>query len=122
MNKGQAIRMVNARLGDEVLTTRNTSFSNVNKSKDVWWFNIDPDKFRNESHLLLARGRGVIWLSIEENAIPEPEGVFRIRPDKGTVDLEIATSGSRYMRDVKSGGTGYDFEPHVEMYVRTKKR
>ena len=71
MNKAQATKMVNSYLGDEVLTTRNTSFSNVNSGKYVWWFNINPRKFRSESHLLLAKDAGLIWLSIKANAFPD---------------------------------------------------
>ena len=122
MNKAQATEMVNSYLGDEMLTTRNTSFSNVNSGKHVWWFNINPQKFRSESHLLLAKDTGLIWLSIEANAFPDLESVFRIRPDKGSVDLEIAASGNWYMRDIKSGGTRYDFKPHVRKYIRARKK
>ena len=122
MNKAQATEMVNSYLGDEVLTTRNTSFSNVNSGKHVWWFNIKPQKFRSESHLLLAKDPGLIWLSIKANAFPDLESVFRIRPDRGSVDLEIAASGNRYMRDIKSRGTGYDFKPHVRKYIGAKQK
>lgn len=114
MNKSQAIRMVNSHLGYNELTSRNTSFSNVNKGKPVWWLNIPPRKFQSESHILLAKKSGLIWLKIKARAFPDLESVFRIRPDKGSVDLEIPISGQRYMRDIKSGGTGYDFKPHIQ--------
>ena len=42
--------------------------------------------------------------------------MFKLRTDervKGLIDLEIAVSGDLYLKDVKSGGTGYDFRPHV---------
>ena len=106
--------MVNAHLGYNELTARNTSFSNVNKGKPVWWLNINPQKFSDELHILLAKNPGLIWLKIKANAFPNLESVFKIRPDKGSVDLEIPISGNRYMRDTKSGGTGYDFKPHIQ--------
>ena len=114
MKKSQAIKVVNEHLGYRELTSRNTSFSNVNKGKPVWWLNINPIKFRNESHILLAKHSGLIWLRIGANAFQNLESVFRIRADKGAIDLEIASSGAQYMRDIKSGGTGYDFKPHIE--------
>ena len=121
MNKSQAIRTVNFHLGDSVLTHSNTVFANVNKGKPVWWFNITPHRFGSELHLLLAKNREVIWLSIEANAFPDLGSVFRIRPDRGSVDLEISASGNSYMRDIKSGGTGYDFMPHVRKCIGTQE-
>ena len=121
MNKSDAIRKVNAHLGESLLVgsgrNSNTHFSNINKSaKKVWWFNIPPQKFRNELHLLCVKKSGLIWLRIKAGAIPNPESVFKLRTDervKGLIDLEIAVSGDLYLKDVKSGGTGYDFRPHV---------
>lgn len=114
MDKSQAMNMVNSHLGYNELTSRNTSFSNVNKRKPVWWLNIHPRKFQSESHILLAKKSGLIWLKIKARAFPNLENVFRIRPDKGSVDLEIPISGQRYMHDIKSGGTGYDFKTHIQ--------
>lgn len=121
MNKFDAIRKVNAHLGEPLLKgsgrNSNTHFSNINKSaKKVWWFNIPPQKFGNELHLLCAKKSGLIWLRIKAGAIPNPESVFKLRTDervKGLIDLEIAAEGNLYLKDVKSGGTGYDFRPHI---------
>ena len=121
MNKSDAIRKVNAHLGEPLLKgsgrNSNTHFSNINKSaKKVWWFNIPPQKFGNELHLLCVKKSGLIWLRIKAGAIRNPESVFKLRTDervKGLIDLEIAVSGDLYLKDVKSGGTGYDFRPHV---------
>ena len=106
--------MVNDHLRDGVLTSYNTSFASVNRSKPVWWLNINSRKFKSEFHILLAKNPGLIWLRIEANTFPYLESVFRIRLDKDAVDLEIASGGSQYMRDTKSGGVGYDFRPHIE--------
>ena len=108
------MRWVNKHLGYNALASRNTSFSNVNKARAVWWLNIDPRKFGGEFHILLAKDRGMIWLKFEANAFPNLESIFRIRADKNAVDLEIACGGYRYMRDIKSGGSGYDFTPHIQ--------
>ena len=99
---------------DDVLTSYNTSFASVNRSKSVWWLNISTRKFNSELHILLAKNPGLIWLRIGAKTFACLEGVFRIRPDKNAVDLEIASAGSQYMRDTKSGGVGYNFRPHIE--------
>lgn len=106
--------MVNAHLGYNELTARNTSFSNVNTGKPVWWLNINPQKFSSELHILLAKNPGLIWLKIKADTFPNLENVFRIRNDNGYIDLEIPIGGNQYMRDTKSGGTGYDFKPHIQ--------
>ena len=114
MNKSQAIEMVNDHLRDDVLTSDNTSFASVNRSKSVWWLNISTRRFKSELHILLAKNPGLIWLRIKANAFQRLDNVFRIRLDKDAVDLEISSGGTQYMRDTKSGGVGYDFRPHIK--------
>lgn len=97
------------------MNNSNTSFSNVNATKSVWWLNIRPEKFTNDLHILLAKriDNGLIWLRITANSVPYPEKVFRIR-DTGAVDLEISCDDNRYLTDIKSGGMGYNFRRHIE--------
>ena len=114
MDKASAMERVNADLGCSLLNRRNTAFSNINAAKPVWWSDIDPRKFGNELHPLCAGNPGLIWLKIDANTFPNPERMFRLRPDKGMIDLEISCGADRYMHDVKSGGTGYDFRRHVQ--------
>ena len=115
MNKGSAIAKVNNHLGHRLLDGANTSFANINASKSVWWINVNPNKFNEDLHLLLAKNGqdGLIWLKIEANTFPDPERVFRKRQDKGLIDIEISSEPSRYLTDVKSGGTGYNFTRHM---------
>ena len=116
MDKQSAIAMVNGHLGHKLLNQRNTSFANINASKDVWWIDINPRKFYSDLHILLVKesGSGLIWLRIKGNSISALEKVFKVRQDKGVIDLEISSRPQDYMRDVKSGGTGYDFTGHIE--------
>ncbi len=114
MDKNSAMLRVNSEQGHRLLDRSNTCFANVNATKPVWWFNIDPCKFQNDLHLLCAKNTGLVWLTIEANTFDSPEQMFRIRPDKELVDLEISCSSEQYMHDVKSGGNGYDFSPHIQ--------
>ena len=113
MTRSAAIKLVNDLQHDAALDGTNTHVSNVNRAKDVWWFNIPPKKFEQELHLLCAGKAGLIWLTIEANAIPNPEVTFRSRQDNGKIDFEISCAPERYMRDVKNGGSGYDFRSHI---------
>ncbi len=55
----------------------------------------------------------MVWLTIKANTVPAPERVFRKRQDNGLIDIEISTEPSRYLTDVKSGGTRYNFSRHI---------
>ena len=119
MDKRSVMEMVNEHLGNRLLYGRNTSFANINASKPVWWININPSKFKSDLHLLLAKegDGGLIWLRIKGNAFPDVSKVFSVRQDnshKGLIDLEISSRPPKYMTDVKSGGTEYDFTKHIE--------
>ena len=115
MEKRTAITSVNRHVGHALLNNQNTSFANENASKAVWWLNVDPDKLKRDLHLLLANDERdyLVWVRIEANTFAVPERSFRKRPDKGAIDLELSTDPSRFLVDVKSGGTGYDFSKHV---------
>ena len=116
MKKKSAIAKVNEHVGQPLLNYGNTSFANVNSGKDVWWVNVNPGKFEHELHIILVKDEdeGLIWLRIAPGSISAPEDVFRVKKDNGYFDFEISCSPERYLKDVKSGGTEYDFTRHVE--------
>ena len=116
MDKRSAMERVNEHWGSRLLDGGNTSFANINASKPVWWININPSKFKSDLHLLLAKegDGGLIWLRIEGNSFPDVRKVFRVRQDNDYIDLEISSRHPKYMTDVKSGGTEYDFAKHIE--------
>lgn len=114
MDKTESIITVNNYLGTNTLRNNNTNFSNINIAKDVWWFNIDPNRFKKDLHLILNNPKGFIWIKIPAEKYSSPERVFKIRADKNLVDLEISASpGLSYLRDIKSGGTGFYFKPYI---------
>ena len=116
MDKRSAMEVVNEHWGSRLLDGRNTSFANINASKPVWWININPSKFKSDLHLLLAKegDGGLIWLRIEGNSFLDVRKVFRVRQDNDYIDLKISSRHPKYMTDVKSGGTEYDFAKHIE--------
>ena len=119
MDKRSAMEMVNEHLGNRLLYGRNTSFANINAAVPLWWMTIDPSKFKSDLHLLLAKegDGGLIWLRIKGNAFPDVSKVFRVRQDnghKGWIEWGIASRPPKYMTDVWSGGTEYDFTKHIE--------
>jgi hypothetical protein len=97
------------------LNSANTSFSSINKSKEVWWFNIPVTKFNSDVHLLLSASNYVLWLHLPKGFVKQLATSFKIRQDKDAVDLEIsADKNFKYLKDIKSGGSEFDFTPSVK--------
>lgn len=114
-SKGQLIEYVLTNFGVGTVTGANTSFASINKSKEVWWLNIPVGKFEEQVNLLLQGEDKVIWIQLPINFVANLASKFKIREDKNSVDLEISADRSYlYLKDVKSGGTHFDFKPFVK--------
>lgn len=115
MDKSLAIKIVNQHIGASILNTSNTNYSKINDKKDVWWLNVPPVRFSGDLHLILLNETGFNWIKIPAGKFSDLEKIFKIRKDKNLVDLEISSAkGNYYMRDVKSGGTSFNFKPFLE--------
>lgn len=115
MNKTDAIQKVNSLALSERLTNANTHYSNINKSKNVWWLNISPEKFKTKFYILLKSQNHLILLEILANSFTNLKKVFRYRTDKDLIDLEISSDKSNcYMQDIKSGGTKHHFHQYIK--------
>ncbi len=95
------------------LSNRNTSYSKINKSKNVWWFNVATSKFTAPVNLLLQIEDGVFWIVLPTGFVKSIAQVFKIREDKDVVDLEINAGSRNFLCDLKSGGTGFSFGKYV---------
>lgn len=121
MDKAQLITLINQN-HKTVLNSTNTSFSSINKSKEVWWFNIAVSKFNSDVHLLLSDSDHALWVHLPKGFVKQLSGSFKIRADKNAVDLEISADKSfKYLKDVKSGGSGFDFTSFVKERIDFNK-
>ncbi len=117
MNKFEIIEYIN-KTCNEKINKSNTYFSNINKSKPVWWFNINVKKFNNDVNILLNCNEQVIWIFLPKDFVNDINSKFKIRTDKNAVDLEISSeTNSNYLCDIKSGGTNFNFLPFVKKNV-----
>lgn len=118
MNKTEIIEYINKTCNQKI-NKSNTFFSNVNKSKPVWWLNIDVKKFDNEVNLLLNSNDRIIWIFLPIGFVIDVKSKFKIRVVKNAVDLEISSENNTdYLFDIKSGGTNFNFSPYVKEIVK----
>jgi len=112
MKKAEAISRLNSLINKNLLTNANSVFANINKAKPVWWLNIDPDKLNYDLFILLVSGSKLYVLHIPPNKIVNPTSKFRIKGK--ALDIEIGSNpGVEFLRDVKSGGTMFNFNPYL---------
>lgn len=107
--KKEFIRYINSTEGAN-LNNSNTSFSSINKSKNVWWFTVPVEKFESQVNLLLKIDIGVFWIVLDVGFVDSIQETFRIRQDRNAVDLEINAGSNNFLCDVKSKGVGFDFK------------
>ena len=84
------------------LSSNNTSYSNIYKSKNVWWLNIATSKFKAPVNLLLKTEDGVFWINLPIGFVTSIKKTFKIREDKDVVDLEINAGSNNFLFDLKN--------------------
>jgi hypothetical protein len=111
--KKEIINFINSKTNNNLYNS-NTGFSNINKSKEVWWFNIPRDKLNKDFHLLLNSENKVIWIELKKGFVINPNTTFKVREDKNAFDLEISSDHNfKYLQDIKSGGTNFNFKEFI---------
>jgi hypothetical protein len=118
MTKKELIAYINQNYQADLMLN-NTSYSKINKSKAVWWFNISISKFNAPVNLLLKTEDGAFWLLLPVGFVDSIEETFKIRKDKDAVDIEINAGSRNFLCDVKSGGIGFSFGEFIkaEIYI-----
>ncbi|WP_052188163.1 hypothetical protein [Cellulophaga sp. Hel_I_12] len=112
--KKELIEFINNSYGMS-LNNLNTSFSNINKAKEVWWTTIPVAKFQEDVYLLFQATTYTLLLHLPKGFVENLEKSFKIRQDRNSVDLELsADKNFKYLQDIKSGGTGFDFKGFVK--------
>lgn len=114
MKKQEAITYLNRYQKTHYLNKFNTSFSNINNSKPVFWFNINPKKFSNKHYLICIDKEDLILIHLTQEKCLFLQEKLKIREDKNLFDLELPIKGELgYLKDVKSG---VDFRPFASFF------
>ena len=120
MDKRKASELINSSLNNNELNPRNggnIKFSNINKSKNVFWINVHLNRVSDKLHFILNNNnkREFIHLSIPENTLNP--NLFLVREDLTNgldkIDIEISLEPSTFLQDIKSNGTNFDFSKYV---------
>jgi len=102
LSKEDAIRIINKKLSLSI-NGSNTTFSNINNTVQVWWFEPTNDRFNNDFHLILNdhHKKKLYYFFIKNNSITEPENTFHQKTvNKSQIIINVEDDN---FQDVKRG-------------------
>ncbi len=116
MNKKDASKIINKDYEKIILNPNNNGnvkFSNKSSSKNVYWINIHIDsRLSKELHIILnnEEKRKFTHLVIPPHELKP--SLFKTNGlDK--IDIELSSDNHNYLKDIKSGGTHYNFSKYI---------
>lgn len=118
LNKVQAIARRNQELGGAVLGVNNCHFTELNRNKNIWWFDIPVSRLAIGQyewiHLLLHTPSTdqLLHLKVPTVFLREKMEGLVVRNQgkrKPTVSLELSADKDAFLEDVRPAGTGVNF-------------
>ena len=118
LNKAQAIARRNQELGGAVLGVNNCHFTELNRNKNIWWFDIPLSRLAIGQyewiHLLLHTPSTdqLLHLKVPTVFLREKMEGLVVRNQgkrKSTVSLELSADKDAFLEDVRPAGTGVNF-------------
>lgn len=115
MNKTDAIKRINDRLGKPALTEKNTHFSNVvlYGTEEGWWLKIPFLTFKQELHFVLNNEKTKTFQHLKVNANQILSPGMKFRSTDGAADAFISAANPKRLADQLDGGSKYNFTKHV---------
>lgn len=118
LDKTQAIARRNQELGGNVLGVNNCHFTELNRNKNIWWFDIPVSRLAigqyewihlllhtpGTDHLLHLKVPTVFLREKMEGLVVRNQG-----KRKPTVSLELSADKDAFLEDVRPAGTGVNF-------------
>ncbi|WP_095108123.1 hypothetical protein [Pseudomonas sp. Irchel 3E20] len=123
LNKAQAIARRNQELGGAVLGVNNCHFTELNRNKNIWWFDIPLARLAIGQyewiHLLLHSPASdqLLHLKVPTVFLREKMEGLVVRNEgkrKSTVSLELSADKDAYLEDVRPAGTGVNFAQFLQ--------
>ena len=118
LDKTQAIARRNQELGGAVLGVNNCHFTELNRNKNIWWFDIPVSRLAigqyERIHLLLHTPSTdqLLHLKVPTAFLREKMEGLVVRNQgkrKPTVSLELSADKDAFLEDVRPAGTGVNF-------------
>ncbi|MFW0754646.1 hypothetical protein ACN1C3_07805 [Pseudomonas sp. H11T01] len=118
LDKAQAIARRNQELGGAVLGVNNCHFTELNRNKNIWWFDIPVSRLAIGQyewiHLLLHTPSTdqLLHLKVPTVFLREKMEGLVVRNQgkrKPTVSLELSADKDAFLEDVRPAGTGVNF-------------
>lgn len=115
MNKADAIKRINSRLGKPTLTEQNTIFSTLaTYGTDLgWWLKLPFASFRKELHIVLNNDSTQTFQHLKINASQILSPATKFRCSDGAADAFMTASAPKRLIDLLQGGCKYNFTKHV---------
>ncbi|NUT68926.1 hypothetical protein HNO91_23175 [Pseudomonas corrugata] len=118
LDKKQAIARRNQELGGAVLGVNNCHFSELNRNRNIFWFNIPVTRLAVGQyewiHLLLHTPATdeLLHLKVPTVFLREKMEGLEVRNQgkrKAALSLELSADRDSYLQDLRPGGTNLDF-------------
>ncbi|UZE25049.1 hypothetical protein LOY67_06425 [Pseudomonas sp. B21-056] len=118
LDKKQAIARRNQELGGAVLGVNNCHFSELNRNRNIFWFNIPVTRLAVGQyewiHLLLHTPTTdeLLHLKVPTVFLREKMEGLEVRNQgkrKAALSLELSADRDSYLQDLRPGGTNLDF-------------
>ncbi|AOE64341.1 hypothetical protein LOY64_07400 [Pseudomonas corrugata] len=118
LDKKQAIARRNQELGGAVLGVNNCHFSELNRNRNIFWFNIPVTRLAVGQyewiHLLLHTPASdeLLHLKVPTVFLREKMEGLEVRNQgkrKAALSLELSADRDSYLQDLRPGGTNLDF-------------
>jgi hypothetical protein len=114
MTKREALRIINNQrhLG---LNSYNTTFSNINRSVPLWWFEPASEKFELDFNLVLNNNRNntLYYFCIPEGEIRNPREIFYVRQDNYLLQLKININNYNFTDNY----SGFNFRNYLREVI-----
>ena len=118
LDKKQAIARRNQELGGAVLDVNNCQFAELNRNRNIWWFDILIARLavgqHELVHLLLHTPSTdrLIHLKVPTAFLRKRREALVVRNEgkrKSTLSLELSADKDSFLKDVRPAGTGLGF-------------
>jgi hypothetical protein len=121
MDKKTAIKITNEHYQNNLLINKNVCFSNINKEKEVWWFDVSLKKLSEieEINLLMFddKSRVICHLCVPTDYFNSNLEHFKVRTEKNCISLELSAEKHMLFKDVRPTSSGLKFDEFLKASV-----